>query len=219
MKKIVIFIGPPGSGKGTQAKQLAQKFNYGHISTGDLLRALQTQTEIEPDEAEALKAMKQGKLVPDWLIYRLAFKAAEEHLNNGRGVVFDGAIRNTAQAATYQEYFTGKNLAADVVVVEIALSDEDAYNRLTKRRICKECGAIIPWLPEFYSVSTCPKCGGELTARADDSEEVIRKRIKEQGNEALSPIRDYYQQLNLLKIIDGGKAIAEVEKDVVAAIS
>ncbi len=218
MKKIIIFFGPPGSGKGTQAKRLATKHGYGHISTGDLLRTLQMQPELESDEAAALEAMKKGKLVPDWLIYRLAFRAAEQYLNNGQGIIFDGAIRTVAQASMYQEYFAGKGCAHDVVVVEIALSDEEAYNRLTKRRLCKDCGEIIPWLPAYYDMVECPHCGGELISRADDAEAIIQKRILEQGNAALAPIREYYQKLGLLKIVDGMRAIEEVEKEIEEAI-
>ena len=218
MKKIIIFLGPPGSGKGTQAKRLAARHGYGHISTGDLLRALQAEIELEPDEAEALQAMKKGELVPDWLIYRLAFREAEQHLNQGTGVVFDGAVRTVSQAHVYQEYFQGKGYGQEVVAVEIALPDTEAYNRLTKRRMCNNCGEIIPWLPEFYDVKVCPKCGGELVTRADDAELVIRKRIEEQGNAALSPIREYYQKLGLMKVVDGTQGIEEVEKQVEEAI-
>lgn len=219
MKKIIILFGPPGSGKGTQAKRLAAKFEYGHISTGDLLRDLQAQIEIEPDEKVALADMNTGKMVPDWLVYRLAFKASEDHLNRGEGVVFDGAIRNTGQAAVFQEYFNGKNLTQEIAAVEIALSDAEAYNRLTKRRVCKQCGELIPWLPAFYDVKECPKCGGELMARADDAEAAIKRRLAEQGNAALAPIREYYKKLGLLKIVNGNQRIEEVEKEIESQIT
>ena len=216
MKKVIIFIGPPGSGKGTQAKRLAEKHGYAHISTGDLLRALQNEPELEPDEAEALEDMKRGKLVPDWLIYRLAFKAAETNLNAGKGVVFDGAIRSAAQAAVFQEYFNGKGLGDQVVAVEIALSDEETYSRLTKRRVCKQCGEIVSIVDQHYD--NCPRCGGELMARADDAEVAIQKRIQTQGNAALLPIREYYQKLGILKIIDGGQSVEDVEQQIEEAI-
>ncbi len=218
MKKILIFIGPPGSGKGTQAKKLAAVHHYGHISTGDLLRALQTSADIKPDEAMALEEMKSGNLVPDWLIYRLAFKAADSHLEPGHGIVLDGAIRNVSQARKYQEYFKERNLAHEVMAIEIALNDEESFNRLSKRRVCEICGEIIPWTPENKKLNKCPKCGGSLATRADDSEDVIRKRIVEQGNAALEPIRDYFQSLGILKIINGLQSIEEVGKDIEAAI-
>ncbi|MCX6779695.1 MAG: nucleoside monophosphate kinase [Candidatus Magasanikbacteria bacterium] len=143
MKKILIFIGPPGSGKGTQAKLLAQKYGFKHISTGDLLRELTTNEQASEQQKEALEEMKAGKLVPDWLIYELAFAAVKENLDNGKGVVLDGAIRNLEQAQKYQEFFEQNSWSDEVLTVEVALSDEEAFNRLTKRRICKNCGEII----------------------------------------------------------------------------
>lgn len=217
MKKIIIFLGPPGSGKGTQAKRLAAKYGYGHISTGELLRQLQTRMDLEPDEIEALQEMKKGKLVPDWLIYRLAFQAAERYLHVGLGVIFDGAIRNTAQAAMYQEFFNGKNLKNDVAAIEVSLSDEEAFRRLSSRRVCKECDEIVSLALE-ERLAGCPKCGGELAVRADDAEAVVGQRIKEQGNNALAPIREYYRNLGLLKVVDGMGEVEEVEKKIEEAI-
>ncbi|MSU75557.1 MAG: nucleoside monophosphate kinase [Candidatus Magasanikbacteria bacterium] len=216
MKKIIIFIGPPGSGKGTQAKRLAQKYGYGHISTGDLLRELQSGLELEEDEAEALREMKRGKMVPDWLIYRLAFKAAEKNLNSGQGIIFDGAVRSTPQAKMYQEFFAGKGLANGLAVVEIALSDEEAAMRLASRRVCKACGEIVSIFAKHYE--SCPLCGEVLSIRPDDSEEAIQERLRGQGNAALVAIREYYQKLGLLKIVDGNQAVEEVEKQVEEAI-
>jgi len=214
MKKVIIFIGPPGSGKGTQAKRIAAKYNYGHISTGDLLRALQNDPAVDLREKKALEDMKSGKLVADWLIYSLAFRAADKFLSEGQGIVFDGAIRTAEQAKKYQDYFAQKNLLNEVIAVEISLTDKESFNRLTKRRICENCGEIIPWSKENSQPAVCPKCGGKLIARVDDSETVVKKRIIEQGNAALAPIREYYRALGLLKIIDGGKSIAEVEKKI-----
>lgn len=213
MKKIIIFIGPPGSGKGTQAKLLAKKYNYGHISTGDLLRALLAQGTADEKEHQALSEMKAGKLVPDWLIYKLAFQAIEEFFANGQGVILDGAIRNVEQAKEYQKFFAQKGLEKEVEAVEVELPDEESYNRITKRRICSKCGEIIPWLPATKNIKVCPKCGGELIARQDDSEDVIRKRILEQGNTALAPIAAFYKKLGLLKTTDGMKDIKQVTED------
>ncbi len=214
MKKIIILIGPPGCGKGTQAKRIAEKYHYGHISTGDLLRALANGAQADPREKQALEEMKSGKLVSDWLIYRLAFRKMDEYLDKGRGVVLDGAVRNVAQAEEYQKYFGQKNLSKEVVVIEVALTDEESLNRLTKRRMCSKCGEIIPWLPATKELIACPKCGGELMVRKDDDEQVIRKRIVEQGNQALQPIADYYQKLGLLKKVDGMENIESVWEEI-----
>ena len=96
-------MGVPGSGKGTQAKKIAQKYGYGHISTGDLLRALDADANGNPEDKQKLAEMKSGKLVSDDLIYKLAFQEMDKYLDAGQGVVLDGAIRNVEQAKKYQE--------------------------------------------------------------------------------------------------------------------
>jgi len=214
MHKIIIIIGPPGSGKGTQAKKIASKYDYGHISTGDLLRGLAGKEQLSAQEEEAVLKMKAGEMVPDELIYILAFEAIERNLSAGRGVVLDGAIRNVGQAKEFDKFFESKNLLSEVMALEIFLSDEDAFSRLTKRRVCGKCGEIVPWLPETKDITSCPKCGSELTVRQDDSPEVIQKRIEDQGEKALEPILDYYKKAEVLKTINGNQSIENVEKDI-----
>jgi len=220
MNKILIFLGPPGSGKGTQAKLFAAKNNYAHVSTGDLLRALLAKPESEhsDEEKSVLAEMKKGGLVSDDFICRLVFQAIDEWLAKKGGVVLDGAVRTLAQAEKIYDFASSKNLADEVLAVAIMLTDEESFNRLSKRRICVKCGEIIPWLEKTKGLVVCPKCGGELKIRSDDNEEVIRDRIKVQGNAALSPLLDYFEKLGKLKIVDGTPVIEEVEKSVAAAI-
>lgn len=217
MKKILIFLGPPGSGKGTQAKKIAAKYNYGHISTGDLLRALQTKKNPTAEEKTALEQMKKGRLVADELIYSLVFKEIDRYLENGQGVVLDGAIRNVAQAKKYQEHFASRKMASDALVIEIALPDEESFTRLASRRVCSRCGEIIP-AGTTKSFSACPKCSGELVTRPDDNSDVIRERIAIQGNRALAPIIAWYKENGTVKTIDGRKAIDEVAAAVEKAL-
>ncbi len=212
MKKIIILIGPPGSGKGTQAKKISHKFNYGHISTGDLLRSLQTSIDSAADEKQALEEMKAGRLVPDWLIYRLAFRAIENNLAAGQGVVLDGAIRNVPQAEEYTRFFMSKGMFAEVQAIEIALPDNESFNRLAKRRVCSTCGEIVAFVDTPPTI--CPKCQGALVARADDAREVVEKRIAQQGNAAIEPIRRYYEAQGQLVIIDGRKSVKEVAAEI-----
>lgn len=186
-------MGPPGSGKGTQAKMLAEKFGYQHLSTGDLIRAILADPAADPEEKKEAEKSRVGQLAADWLIYRLTFREIEKNLSKGRGVILDGAIRNLAQAKEFGRFFEEKGLWDKVRVVWVALSDEEAWERLTKRRVCASCGEIIPYLPAAKDLKVCPKCGGKLAARSDDNPEALKKRFVEQGNVAQKPILDFFR--------------------------
>ena len=188
MRKIIIMIGPPGSGKGTQAKKIAAKYNYHHLSSGDLLRALAGKPELNSLEKSAVAQMKSGQLVSDELIYSLVFNEIEKDLAAGKGVVLDGAIRNFEQSQGFQNFFKAKNLSAEVLALEIALNDKDSFDRLTKRR--------------------------DLENRQDDDPKIIKERIAKQGNVVLKPIINFYKKLGVLKKIDGNQTIENVEKDI-----
>ncbi len=216
MKKIIIMMGPPGSGKGTQAKKIATKYNYTHISSGDLLRALSLQSELNAVEKEALEQMKAGNLVSDDLIYPLVFDKIEKELASGRGVVLDGVPRTLDQAKKIQEFFEEKKLVSEVSVLEISLSDEEALQRLSARRVCGSCGEIFP---ASTAITSCSKCGGALTTRADDAEEIVKQRIAKQGNVALAPIIDFYKKLNILSVVSGSQGVELVEKDIAAILA
>ena len=207
-------MGVPGSGKGTQARKLVERYGVGHISTGDLLRALDKDPSADADDKQKLADMRAGKLVADDLIYKLGFAAMDKYLDADKGVLLDGAIRNVEQAKKYQEYFSSKNLADEVLVIEIALSDETSFNRLTKRKICTDCGFILPYLPQNEAKSDCPECLGKLIVRSDDSPEIAKKRIAEQGNIAIEPILDYYKELDILKTVNGELNINEVDGEI-----
>jgi adenylate kinase len=189
MKKIIILLGVPGSGKGTQAKQISELYGYIHLSTGDLLRALDADPDADPADKAKLAEMKAGKLVSNDLIYKLAFKKIESALANGQGVVLDGAIRSVDQAEAYEAFFAEHDLSDNVIAIEIAIPDEEIMRRLEAR---VASGA----------------------SRADDTPEVMQKRIAEQGNTVLQPIAHYYDKLGVLARVDGRKSIPEVRNDI-----
>lgn len=221
MKKIIFFVGPPGCGKGTQARKIAQKNHYLHVSTGDLIRSI----ALDPDATESEKQILgevnlRGKLAPDWFICGLIFRTIENFLkkHDHKGIIFDGAIRTIEQAMRVSQYLETKDLDKNTLVIAIMISDEESFNRLTKRRVCVSCREIIPWLSETKKIVVCPKCGGDLVTRPDDKESTIKKRIKEQGNVSLMKILDYYNRLKILKMINGEQSIEDVALDVEKAL-
>lgn len=211
-------MGVPGSGKGTQARKLVQRFDCAHISTGDLLRALDADPKADILDKAKLADMKAGKLVSDDLIYKLAFQAIKTNLDLGKTVVLDGAIRNLTQAKKYEEFFASLNLEDEIIVIEIKLSDETSFNRLTKRKICPACGFILPFSLENEKKLDCPECAQKLIVRSDDNPETIQKRIKEQGNDAIKDILDYYRENGKLVSIDGEESIDNVDEEVLKYI-
>lgn len=208
-------MGVPGSGKGTQARKLVQKFGFAHISTGDLLRALDADPNGDKEDKTKLAEMKAGRLVADDLIYKLAFAEIKKNLDIGKSVILDGAIRTVEQAKKYEEFFVSLNLGHEIIVIEIKLSDETSYNRLTKRKVCPACGFILPFSKENDLKIDCPECGEKLIVRKDDNPETIEKRIREQGNIAIEPILDYYREKGELFTVDGEEDIDNVDEEVV----
>ncbi len=209
--KVIILIGVPGSGKGTQAKKIAARYQAVHISTGDLLRTLAKSSDISPADQKELEQMKHGKLVSDQLIFRVAFAAIIDALREHHGVVLDGAIRTVNQAKEFSKFFVEHGLSDSVIAIEMALSDETIMKRLTGRRVCAVCGHIVAYSKENQQLSACPVCGGALVTRHDDTPEVIAERIREQGNTAIVPIVSYYREQGLLHRIDAEKSVEEVD--------
>lgn len=213
MKKIVIFFGVPGSGKGTQSKLLAKKFDYYHISTGDLFRRLENDENADVKDKEAAAVIKKGSMAPSWLLYKLAFKEIEKALKEKKGVFLDGAVRSIEQAEEFEKFFEKHNWQKDVLAMVLRLSDEEAFVRLTKRKICSQCGDIITWDKKLESVVKCKKCGGDLIVRTDDNPEAAKIRLELQGNKALEPILNYYKKSGRLAGVDGAKTIKKINKE------
>ena len=186
MKKVVILIGVPGSGKGTQAQKLIQEYGYCHISTGDLLRKLEKDMHADPVERQQLEDMKSGKLVADELIYTLAFRALDACFTKEGGAILDGAVRTLAQAERFYAYFTEHNLLSELCVVELYIPDEHIAERIRAR-----------------------VADGE--GRSDDVRpEVIQNRIAQQGNMAIAPIVSFFKEKDILLRIDGTQDIGVV---------
>ncbi len=204
----IIFLGPPGAGKGTQAAKLVEEFATPHISTGDILRAaVKNQTELGK---KAKGYMDAGDLVPDSLIIDLMDERLREP-DCEKGFILDGFPRTTAQAVALDDMLVRLERPLDAALL-VDVDPEVIIKRLTERRCCKECGYI-----GTAADATCPKCGGEMYQRDDDNETTVRNRLDVYAK-STSPLIDYYKGKGLLKSVDGDRPVDTVYVDVKALL-
>ncbi len=189
---VLIMLGPPGAGKGTQAAMLHHQLQIPHISTGDLLR---DNARRETDLGKQAKLfMDKGQLVPDQLILDMLFERVAQ-ADCAKGYILDGFPRTLPQAESLQSRLKGR---AEPIVINLDLSDAKIIERLTKRVVCENCGTPYHLV---YSPSkkegVCDKCSGKLVQRSDDTETVINKRLKVYHDQT-APLIDFYTKLQML---------------------
>ncbi len=202
----ILLIGPPGAGKGTQAARIARFCEVPHISTGDIFRAaVQAGTELGRKAREYLDA---GRLVPD----EITIEIIRERLKQpdcSRGFLLDGFPRTLPQAEALDRLLADLGTHLDMVLY-IRVSPEVLVERLTGRRVCRNCGATYHVLfqpPRLPGV--CDRCGGELYQRSDDTAETVRDRLEIYMGQT-APLLEYYRERGLLKEIDGEQEIEAV---------
>jgi len=206
MKNKIILLGPPGAGKGTQAKLLAAKNGLAHLSTGDILRDEVARGTDLGKKAQAY--MDRGDLVPDQLIIDMI----KGRLDESAGFILDGFPRTVTQAEALEK------LVAMDIAINIALSREDVIKRLSSRRVCRECGKIYNLLYNPPAVDgVCDECGGELYQRDDDKREVIENRY-DVYEQATAPLIGFYKERGLLVDVDGARETEEVTEQITEAL-
>lgn len=210
----LVLIGPPGSGKGTQAKRMAEELGFVHLSTGDILR--EAVREGTPLGLEAKKYMEEGRLVPDEVVIGIV----RERLRSPeceKGVVFDGFPRTISQAEALDRILEELGRRLDRVV-EVEVSEEEVLRRLTGRRTCRNCGAMYHVFFEPPKVEgVCDKCGGPLYQREDDKEDVIKERLRVYRKDT-EPLISYYEKKGVLVKVKGEGPIEEVKQRLLEAI-
>jgi adenylate kinase len=202
----VILLGPPGAGKGTQAVRIAESFSIPHISTGDILRA--NVKAGTPLGTEAKSYMDAGDLVPDEVIIGMVGSRLDED-DAANGFLFDGFPRTVPQANALEELLIGRETPLDVVL-RLAVAKDEVVNRLTGRRTCSGCGRIFHLLYDPPSAEgRCDDCGGELTQRDDDTEDVVLNRLEVYAAQT-EPLEHFYWERGLLRDVAAVGTMDEV---------
>jgi adenylate kinase len=198
----IIFIGPPGSGKGTQAKRLASRFEIPHISTGDMLR--EAVADGTPLGQQAAPIMSAGALVPDDLMVGIIHERMAKP-DARKGFILDGFPRTLVQAEKLDGMLSAAsgNGEEPLRVLQLLVPDDAIVRRITMRRTCAQCGAIyhLENNPPAND-SVCDRCGAEVIARPDDTEEAVRKRLESFHRQTM-PVATYYKSKQLLREVDG----------------
>jgi len=203
----VIFLGPPGAGKGTQAVRVCERLGIPQISTGDILRrAIKEQT---PTGLAAKAYIDRGELVPDSVVIDIV-RERLDHEDCKGGYLLDGFPRTVHQAEALETF------AKIDAVIDIDVSDEKLIERLSGRRVCLSCGGTYH-VSRLNGSTTCEKCGQELIQRADDKAETVLSRLTVYHAQT-APLIDFYTQRGLLKAIDGAQPMDECYAAILEAL-
>lgn len=210
----IIMLGAPGAGKGTQAKQIADKYKIPHISTGDIFRAnIKNNTELGQ---KAKQYMDQGLLVPDELTCDLVMdRIKQDDCKNG--FILDGFPRTIPQAEALDAALDKINEKMDYAI-NVDVPDENIVNRMGGRRCCLNCGATyhVVTIPTKVE-GICDRCGSPVVLRDDDKPETVQKRLTVYHDQT-QPLINYYEKQSILKTVDGTKSMEAVFDDITAIL-
>ena len=211
----VIFLGPPGAGKGTQARELSREWGVPQIATGEMLR--EAVAAGTPLGREAKRVMDSGGLVPDDVMTGLIAERLRQP-DAARGFILDGFPRTIAQAEALDRLLKDLGHSLDAVLY-FQVSEPELLRRLTGRRLCRRCQTayhLVSAPPRRPGV--CDRCGGELYQRLDDSEETVRRRLEVYSRQT-APLLDYYGGRGLLSTIDGEGSVEAIAAAIRRAVT
>jgi adenylate kinase len=205
----VILLGPPGAGKGTQAKLLEEKLGLKQLSSGDMLRAAVSRGTAIGQKANSY--MEKGKLVPDDVVVDVVFEYIDG-MTSGNGIILDGFPRTVDQASALDRKLSEKGARIDIVIV-IKVRDDRLVERIAGRFTCATCGeGYHDAFKRPATAETCDKCGGhEFKRRADDDPETVKGRLEIYHSQTV-PLIDYYQKRGKVAMIDGELSIEDVSR-------
>jgi len=211
----LVFLGPPGAGKGTQAGMVSEKMGLSQISTGDILRDAVRQKADLGLKAKAY--MERGELVPDDLMLALV-RERLAGADCAKGFVLDGYPRTLKQAVALDEMIEAQGGKIDAVV-SIEVDDDEVVERLSRRRVCPQCKALYNLDADPpRAEGICDRCGVGLVTRADDGESTIRNRLRVYRNETL-PLVEYYEKKGILKRVVSEGGIKKVSSAITGRLS
>jgi len=204
----LLFLGPPGAGKGTQARELAREWGVPQVATGDMLR--EAMAAGTPLGREAKQYYDRGELVPDDVILKMVAERLQQS-DAARGFILDGFPRTIAQANGLATMLESLGQKIDTAIY-FDVSEPELVRRLTGRRLCRQCQT------PFHVVSApskrpgiCDKCGGELYQRVDDREDTVRNRLQVYERQT-APLLDYYRQRGVMKTVSGEGAVEKIRQ-------
>ncbi|MFZ5802302.1 MAG: adenylate kinase [Candidatus Omnitrophota bacterium] len=206
----IIFLGPPGAGKGTHAQVLSQKMGLGHLATGDILRRHIREQTLIGKKAKGI--MEKGELVSDELINDMMFDEMKQ-ASRAQGFILDGYPRTLGQAKALDLFLAKENWKLDLVI-NFATSEEVIVSRLSGRRICPSTGRVyhVTNMPPKRE-GICDETGEKLIIRKDDEPETVRRRLKVYHQET-KPLIEYYRKQNLLHDVAGDSGVAAVQTEI-----
>ena len=212
-KKVIILLGPPGSGKGTQVRLLQEKFSFDCIGSGKMLRARAKTKDFTGKKIA--QYVDKGLRVPTPIIFNMWMNrmAEIEKDTKNKGFIIDGSPREVFEAEMLGMALEWYVWDKTKKVVYLKLSEKEIKQRLLNRRMCQKCGRLIPYLVGFKDLKKCDKCGGSLIKRADDTEEGVKERLAWFKREVL-PVVSYYKKKGKVIEINGNQSIKKVFNDI-----